>query len=260
MADERRLTLIVVPHGDLETRSFDVSYGRLKFYLLVVVALFGAVAIVLALWFPIFAQAARVPGLEQELARLEAERAQVAELARTLAEVEAQYERVRQLLGADAPTDGGQPILPPLRPDTDTTDAGDDADDSALRDVIRRWPLDARGFITRPATDGSAHPGIDIAVARGTPIRAAGDGVVRIAGIDDVYGYYVVVDHGSDVQTLYGHADALLVEAGRRVTIGDTIARTGSSGRSSAPHLHFEVRSSGRSLDPLRYIQPNANR
>lgn len=261
MADERRLTLIVVPHGDLETRTFDVSYGRLKFYLFVVVALFAAVAIVLALWFPIFAQAARVPALEQQLVQLESERAQVTELARTLAEVEAQYERVRQLLGADAPADGGQPILPPLRPESDTSDTDDAQSDGALlEDALERWPLDVRGFVTRPAADGSAHPGIDIAVARGSAIRAAGNGVVRIAGVDDVYGYYVVIDHGDDVQTLYGHADTVLVAAGARVRAGDTLARTGSSGRSSAPHLHFEVRSGGRSLDPLRYIRPEANR
>lgn len=258
MADDRRLTLIVVPHGDLETRTFDVSYGRLKFYLFVVVALFAAVAIVLALWFPIFAQAARVPALEQQLVQLESERAQVSELARTLAEVEAQYERVRQLLGADAPAGGGQPILPPLRPESDTSEADAQGDGALLEGALERWPLDVRGYVTRPAASGSAHPGIDIAVARGSVIRAAGDGVVRIAGIDDVYGYYVVIDHGSDVQTLYAHADTLLVAAGARVRAGDIVARSGNSGRSSAPHLHFEVRSGGRSLDPLRYIRPEA--
>jgi murein DD-endopeptidase MepM/ murein hydrolase activator NlpD len=263
MGDDRRLTLIVVPHGDLETRTFDVSYGRLKFYLFVVVALVAAVALVLALWFPIFAQAARVPGLEQELAQLESERDQVTELARTLAEVEAQYERVRQLLGADAPAGGGQPSLPPLRaePDTAADASGAARDDAALLPkALQRWPLDVRGYITRAAAGGNSHPGIDVAVARGSLIRAAGDGIVRIAGMDDVYGYYVVVDHGADVQTLYGHADTLLVEAGRRVIAGAVLARTGSSGRSSAPHLHFEVRSNGRSLDPLRFIQPEANR
>lgn len=255
MAEERHLTVIVVPHGDLETRTFEVSYGRLKFYLIVGVAVLAAVAIVLALWFPIAAQAGRVPGLVQELERMEAERAEVAELARTLAEVEAQYERVRQLLGADEPAAGGEPILPPLRPRTDSTGAsGDDA--AAVEGVISRWPLAERGFVTRSATTGGNHNGIDVAAARGAVIRAAGAGTVRTAGIDDVYGYYVVIDHGSGIQSLYGHADSLLVPAGRRVRSGDPIARVGTSGRSSAPHLHFELRRNGRPLDPLQFVRP----
>jgi len=264
MADERRLTVIVVPHGDLETRTYEVSYGRLRFYLIMFIAVAIAVALVLALWFPIVAQAGRVPGLVRENERLHAERAQVTELARTLAEVEAQYERVRQLLGADAPTSDGQPTLPPLRPAPDTaaarsgstpsTGTGDDA--AMIEGVIRHWPLDARGFITRRVSDGSDHPGVDIAVNRGSLIRAAGAGVVRIAGVDDVYGYYVVVDHGRGIQSLYGHADTLLVSAGANVEAGQPLARVGNSGRSSAPHLHFEVRRDGTPVDPLRFVAP----
>lgn len=256
MTEDRRLTLIVVPHGDLETRTFEVSYGRLKFFLLLGIALVAIGAVVLALWFPIAAQAGRVPGLVMELERLEGERAQVAELARTLAEVEAQYERVRQLLGADAASGTGEPVLPPLRPTPDSAGSGDDA--AVVEGVVDRWPLAARGFVTRPAARGGddAHPGVDVAIRRGTPIHAAGDGVVRIAGLDDVYGYYVVIDHGQGVQTLYGHADTLLVAAGATVTSGQRVARVGNSGRSSAPHLHFEVRRNGRVLDPLRYVSP----
>ncbi|HEU5210928.1 MAG TPA: peptidoglycan DD-metalloendopeptidase family protein [Longimicrobiales bacterium] len=256
MADERRLTVIVVPHGDLETRTYEISYGRLRFYLLMFIAVAIAVALVLALWFPIAAQAGRVPALVRENERLHAERAQVTELARTLAEVEAQYERVRQLLGADAPSGDGQPLLPPLRPKPDTaaTETGDDA--AMIDGVIQQWPLESRGFITRRVSDASDHPGVDIAVSRGSLIRAAGAGVVRIAGVDDVYGYYVVLDHGDGIQSLYGHADTLLVDAGARVAAGQPVARVGTSGRSSAPHLHFEVRRDGRPVDPLRFVAP----
>jgi murein DD-endopeptidase MepM/ murein hydrolase activator NlpD len=254
MADDRRLTVIVVPHGDLETRTYEISYGRLRFYLLLFTTVAVAVALVLALWFPIAAQAGRVPALVRENERLHAERAQVTELARTLAEVEAQYERVRQLLGADTPSGDDQPILPPLRPrpDTATTDTGDDA--AMIDGVIQEWPLEARGFITRRVSDGADHPGVDIAASRGSLIRAAGHGVVRIAGIDDVYGYYVVIDHGGGVQSLYGHADTLLVSAGASVASGQPLARVGTSGRSSAPHLHFEVRIDGKPVDPLRFV------
>lgn len=114
--DERRLTLIIVPDGDLETRSLEVSYRRLKLLFWLGLALLAAFVFMVSSWWYVAAQAARVPGLERQVNRLEQERAQVAELAKTLAEVEAQYERVRQLLGADQSARGSsEPLLPPLR-------------------------------------------------------------------------------------------------------------------------------------------------
>jgi hypothetical protein len=119
--DDRRLTLIVVPHGDLETRTFEIPYRRLKLGFVVAGVLILLLGVIVASWFPVAAQAGRVPGLERELSRLEGERARVAELAQMLAEVEAQYERVRVLLGAEG--GAGESVLPPLRPDTSAGDS-----------------------------------------------------------------------------------------------------------------------------------------
>ena len=113
--DDRRLTFIVVPHGNLETRTYEISYRWLKVLLVFGFLLVGGFAVMVGFWWYIASQAARVPGLVQEVQMLQEERAKVAELARTLAEVEAQYERVRQLLGADAAPAGREPLLPPLR-------------------------------------------------------------------------------------------------------------------------------------------------
>lgn len=251
--EERRLTIIVVPHGDLETRSYVVSYARLKLLVGAVILLVVVVAVSLAALFPVLAQATRVTALQRELEQLEAERARVAELARTLEEVEAQYERVRQLLGADAPVGGNAPVLPPLRPDTSADAAGSGGQSTPL---ISLWPLQVPGYITRALSDGrSQHPGLDIAVPRNSYIRAAGAGTVRAAGIDDVYGRYIVIDHGEKLETVYGHASLLLVTAGDRVKRGQVIALSGSSGRSTAPHLHFEVRRDGKPVDPLEYVK-----
>jgi murein DD-endopeptidase MepM/ murein hydrolase activator NlpD len=252
--NDRHLTFIVVPHGDLETRSFVISYGKLKFAVFMGVVLLLTFGLSLAVLFPVMAQASRVPALEAELRQLDSERARVAELARTLHEVEAQYERVRQLLGADAPgASNSGPILPPLRGDTVRPDPADDGDVSSLIDL---WPLATAGFITRSLSDGrSRHPGIDIAVPKNAYIRAAGAGTVRAAGVDDVYGQYVVLEHGEGLETVYGHASKLFVTAGDRVRRGEVIALTGSTGRSTAPHLHFEVRRHGKAVDPLEYVR-----
>lgn len=112
--DDRRLTFIIVPHGDLETRRVDMTYRKLRWLLRGAAVLLIIFVVMAATWFYLATQVARVPGLEREVARLEEEQQKLAELARTLSEVEAQYERVRQLLGADA-APGGTPYLPPLR-------------------------------------------------------------------------------------------------------------------------------------------------
>lgn len=252
----RHLTVIVVPHGDLETRSFVISYGKLKFMVVFGVALFLLLAVFLAFLFPILAQAARVPGLERELAELEGQRARVIELAQTLQEVEAQYERVRQMLGADAMIDGDSiPMLPPIRRDSGPNSEPDPDDPDATASVDL-WPLSTPGYITRTLSDGrSQHPGLDIAVPSNSYIRAAGAGSVRAAGVDEVYGRYVVIAHGDDLESVYGHASRLFVTAGDRVRRGEVIGLTGSSGRSTAPHLHFEMRLMGRAVDPLAYVR-----
>jgi murein DD-endopeptidase MepM/ murein hydrolase activator NlpD len=117
-----------------------------------------------------------------------------------------------------------------------------------------RWPLDERGVVTRgQVVEGSAdetHPGIDIAVPMGTPIRAAGGGTISQTGSDAEYGLFVLISHPDGYQTMYGHASRLLVAKGDEVNAGQVIALSGSTGRSTAPHLHFEIRRSGRSVDP----------
>ena len=98
------------------------------------------------------------------------------------------------------------------------------------------------------------HSGIDIGNYYGEPIYAAADGVVIYAGWLDGYGYTVIIDHGSGVSTLYAHCSRLLVRKGDVVVAGQPIAKIGSTGISTGPHLHFEVRIGGRPVNPLRYL------
>ena len=95
------------------------------------------------------------------------------------------------------------------------------------------------------------HRGIDIGIPSGTSVMASADGIVEIAGWNDSYGYYVVLSHGSGYTTLYAHNTTLLVKKGQRVNRGEVIARSGSTGNSSGPHLHFEISINGKLQDPL---------
>lgn len=98
------------------------------------------------------------------------------------------------------------------------------------------------------------HEGIDISAALGTPILAAAKGTVTFAGWKSGLGYTVEIDHGYGYLTRYGHASKILVRRGQRVTRGQVIANVGSTGLSTSPHLHYEVRVGGQAMNPLNYI------
>lgn len=100
----------------------------------------------------------------------------------------------------------------------------------------------------------STHTGLDIAATTGTPIKVVADGTVTFAAYSGSYGYIVKVDHGNGVETWYGHTSKMLVKEGQAVKAGDTIALVGSTGNSTGPHLHFEVRINGEHVNPQKYL------
>ena len=103
-----------------------------------------------------------------------------------------------------------------------------------------------------------AHKGVDLAAPMGTPIHASADGVVERADWYSSYGLYVALEHGGDIETRYGHMSRLNVAAGQRVRKGDIIGYVGTTGRSTGPHLHYEVRIAGEAVNPVPYLQAGA--
>ena len=112
------------------------------------------------------------------------------------------------------------------------------------------------GYRRDPFTgERKGHSGMDLAVPTGTSVRAALPGTVTVSTYNQGgYGYYVMIDHGSGLSTLYGHNSQLLVRVGQTVEAGDVIALSGSTGRSTGPHLHFEVRINGERTNPRSYL------
>lgn len=250
----RYLTVMLVPDRGQESRTVRVSYPVLR--VLAGVAALGALALTLVAgsWWYLAARAARVAELEDQVAQLEAERERIQELGRQLESIEGQYGKIRDLFGAAAPETPSDVWLPPpaagRRSSAPRTTATASLPDS--------WPLTERGFVTQGLLDaegqGGDHPGVDIAVPTDSYIRAAGAGTVVDVGEDAVYGYFVVLDHGDGYTSLYGHASLNLVTRGQRVRRNEVIALTGSTGRSTAPHLHFEILLNGEAVDPLSLV------
>lgn len=135
--------------------------------------------------------------------------------------------------------------------------------DRLLEDEVgpHRWPVSGGyvsstyGWRVSPVTRRwEFHRGIDIAAPQGTPIVATGPGVVIFAGRMGHYGETVIIRHGADLETLYGHCYGIDVSVGQRVVSGQIIATVGSTGRSTGPHVHYEVRLTGEPVNPWPYL------
>src|SRR5256886_2068862 len=249
---DRRVTIVVHTDGDLASRQYRVPVwafeagkrGALVAGLLVV--------LVFAFAGPIGRAAARVPGLERQVARLEEENSRVQQLAAALNRAEANYQELRTMLGVRAPREKGsaptedlvravavraRPPSAPLRSEPGRAEP-------------THWPLDLAGFVTRgqvrPGDPAESHPGIDIAVPAGTAVRAAGGGVVEAAGTDPAYGLFVLLRHSSGDETMYGHASRLLGREGDSVQAGDGRGPAGKPGGAPGPHLPLAIRRGGK--------------
>jgi murein DD-endopeptidase MepM/ murein hydrolase activator NlpD len=132
---------------------------------------------------------------------------------------------------------------------------------TSLADAPSLWPVSGKlgsGFGARQDPingEGAFHPGIDIEAPYGTPVRATADGDVTGTTMGAGYGRQIVLDHGHDVLTLYGHLSAISVIAGQRVTRGQIIGYVGQSGRATGPHLHYEVRVHHVPVNPHKYLR-----
>ena len=116
------------------------------------------------------------------------------------------------------------------------------------------WPV--RGPITSRfgPRGGRLHAGLDIGVSTGTPVRAADSGRVVISGWQGGYGNFICLQHTGRLTTCYGHNSSLRVRKGQAVRKGGVIAKSGSTGNSTGPHVHFETRVNGRPVDPMRFL------
>lgn len=247
------ITLLVVQDEGGETRSLHLSSRMVRGLLALGGLVLLGVALMLTSWWFLALDKARNWELQALVDSLEAERSQVLSFAQELERVEQEYELIRSLFGT-----AENPVAPDLWLPPSGLPAGvsmpSGRDDQP--DMPTGWPLTQPGYITQPliAQGTEDHPGLDIAVPTDSYIRAAGSGRVLRVGEDPLYGFFVVLEHGSGYQTVYAHASALLVQRGQTVRRAEVIALSGSTGQSTAPHLHFEILLDGLPVDPLSMV------
>lgn len=248
------VTVQVVPEAGGKARNIRLSSRGIRFLLWG--GSLGLLALILMVgsWWFLALEAARGWKQEALVDSLEGERTRILALAQRMEEVEAGYERLRSLFGPDADPVAPDLWLPPAGLPGSRRVTGQAGED---RNLPTAWPLTEPGFVTQPLIEGGNeedHPGLDIAVPTDSYVRAAGAGRVLREGDDPVYGRFLVLDHGNGYETVYAHASLILVERGQTVRRGEVIALTGSTGRSTAPHLHFEVLLDGLPVDPLSMV------
>lgn len=261
MTSRRDVTVTILRGGDLSSTT--IRLPLLAYRTALVVLVFVGLLLVLGLAYvgPITRQAARVPGLHREVERLTGDNQRIRTLALALDSVEAQYGKLRALVGADIAPDPvllASPLL--VAPAVTVGPSSNRARYEASASIPRHWPLDERGYLTRgqvgaDSTPEEAHPGIDVAVPVGALVRASGGGTVLQVGEDREYGHFVLLQHPNGYQSMYGHLSRVVADQGTRVHAGDVLGRTGNTGRSSGPHLHFEIRHNGVSIDPMTLIR-----
>lgn len=250
---DRRLTIMVVPEGGEATHTYRLSHAWFRFLsVLAVVCVVALPGMIGSLWL-IAGRSSRIAELERRVQVMATEQARIEGVAADLASAEAQYERIQALLVPQSFSDDGGIWLSSSATSSRTNDLP-----VATPTLPQFWPLTEKGVITQGLFSGveGAHPGLDIAVQRDSYIRAAGGGLVAEVGTDDVYGRYVVIDHDGGYSSVYAHASIHLVEEGQGVREREVIALSGSSGQSTAPHLHFEILLNGGPIDPLSMVSP----
>ena len=263
----REFTVVVIPHSGGKTieRRFSVLGFRVLVVLASILLLAAIVTVVLAV--RIHISNAEYLSLKVRNAGLETKLAKVNQLESELERMKAEDDRIRGMLGIDQ-----QPPKLDLERlyEVLAQDSGAFLDSAAIRmlDTLRgqppNFPAGNWGVVPSiPPINGftisrgysRSHPGIDLVAEAGTPVIATARGIVVFAGWDTVYGNSVQIQHPGRFRTLYGHLLRIARLAGDSVQQGDLIGLVGSTGRSTAPHLHYEVLRDGKQVDPQQYFQ-----
>ncbi|MBL7046816.1 MAG: M23 family metallopeptidase [Candidatus Marinimicrobia bacterium] len=249
----KKYTVVIVPEDDAETRRFSISRRIFRIAVVVIIILFlGNIGFII-FFLPRAVDYIKVKKQHQTMME---ERVKVAQLLSDLKRMKQMENYIRQTLGID--------IEFPLEHDASDL-VGDDfspkESDNLYISFIENIPstIPVKGFITQDfPSDGYTtvedHPGMDIAATEGSAVSAAASGLVVFSGWTYPYGNLVILYHGDEYFSLYGHNQRNLVSVRQQVERGEVISLVGQTGIATGPHLHFEVWKNGGPVDPKLFV------
>ncbi|MFQ6007919.1 MAG: M23 family metallopeptidase [Candidatus Zixiibacteriota bacterium] len=252
MSQSKYVTIMVIPDGAEARRGFRIRLWLLKVIIGLTVALLLGILFFFIFYGDVLSRAAMTERLREENQKLLRYQYKVKLLEENLKEAREIVSRLTQLAGIDYQ-------FPELVDDSTFLAAFEKQNPAVMlrpagTDMTLPTGLPVQGFISKDfeiADTDQYHPGVDIACAEGTPVLATAQGTVVFADFDSTYGYMVILQHNDSIATIYGHNSRLLVETGQEVPAAGRIALSGNTGKSTAPHVHYEVRIHDQPINPL---------
>jgi len=248
----RYYNIMIVPDGVENSYGIKLRAWVFKGIIIGVSVLAVALILFFAFYGHIISRAARTDRLARENEELKRYKYKLLLLEENMKETRKIVSKISSLAGVDFQI----PELPPDSVLFATKDKPAVVAHSVVSPDGVPSGLPLEGYMTRgfSGEDEDFHPGVDIAAEVGTPVLATASGKVVFAGTDSTYGLMIIIEHENGVSTVYGHNSELLVEVGQEVLAGGRIALSGNTGRSTAPHLHYEIRENNEPVNPLKYI------
>uniref|UniRef100_A0A7C6E9C1 M23ase beta-sheet core domain-containing protein n=1 Tax=candidate division WOR-3 bacterium TaxID=2052148 RepID=A0A7C6E9C1_UNCW3 len=264
----KEVTFVVVPNYQNKSYSKTLSLTLLRFLFvllcILIIGVGGAIYSTVRFSYTIL----KMNYLIRRNAQLEAEYAKLKAVKERLARLEAESEKIKNMLGV--------PKSPPkidflsasdglAETGTLTTAQGTNKNklDSLSPELANQLTKEKIQYIPAqsPLTSyviskgfDSTHPGVDLVAPLGTPVQTTADGIIKETGEDSIYGKYVIIEHGMDYTSFYGHLRRTIKNKGDKVKRGDFIGYLGASGKVTAPHLHFEITYKGKKIDPVSFL------
>jgi murein DD-endopeptidase MepM/ murein hydrolase activator NlpD len=240
------VSVVVTPTSSSNARHYFFSDRQLKLMLAGLIVLAAAVVFAVVSYARVSYKALEAVTLKRRNQEIEKEFAKIMEIKRQLELAESETQKIKIMLGVEKTPIAVQPNFNDLN---QTTNPGHDS--SAQSENVPST-LPTMGQISKKF--GPDHSGVDIAAPLFAPVLAAAGGQVKATGWDSVYGNYVIIEHSKNYATFYGHLNSVAPKAGETVAGGKIIGTVGSSGKSTSPHLHYEVRFQNKAIDPMAYL------
>jgi len=271
---KKYVNFLIVPDGNPKSIKLKLSFLMTRVIVGVLGFLLVFVVILSIFHGELLYQVIVGKSLKQENERLKSYNTKVKELEKELKDYKKFVQRVAQLAGVEYPeqSEGSLAYYPESKDieDKEAILSLTEKEEKKIRlpdsistqpDSLANIPMGrpiggwiTRGFSMNTYGFGGEHPGVDFAAKIGTEVKATANGKIVFAGWDDIYGNLVGIDHQNGYLTYYGHNSKILVNPGENIRRGDVIALSGNTGRSSAPHLHYEIRKDDVPVDPKSFI------